>query len=57
MLGMYGAWLAYATLGLDPYVSVLLVVPALFVIGVVLHRLVLQPLHAESSRSSRLSRC
>lgn len=49
MLGMYGAWLAYATLGLDPYVSLLIVVPALFVIGLVLHRLVLQPLHGESS--------
>lgn len=49
MLGMYGAWLAQATMGLDPYVSLLVVVPALFVIGIVLHRLVLQPLQAESS--------
>ena len=49
MLGMYGAWLAQSTMGLDPYVSVLIVVPALFVIGVVVHRLVLQPLHSESS--------
>jgi branched-chain amino acid transport system permease protein len=49
MLGMYGAYLCYATLGLDPYVSVLLVVPAMFVVGLVVHRLILQPLHAESS--------
>jgi len=49
MLAMYGAYVCYATLGLDPYVSVLIVVPALFVVGVLMHRLVLQPLHAESS--------
>jgi len=49
MLGMYGAYLCYVTLGLDPYLSVLLVVPAMFVVGVVVHRLILQPLHAESS--------
>jgi len=49
MMAMYGAYLCYATMGLDPYLSVLLVVPALFVVGVLVHRLVLQPLHAESS--------
>lgn len=49
MLGMYGAYLAYATMGLDPYVAVFLVVPALFVVGVIVYRLVLQPLQAESS--------
>jgi branched-chain amino acid transport system permease protein len=49
MLAMYGAYLCYATMGLDPYVSVFLVVPAMFIVGIVIHRLVLQPLHAESS--------
>src|SRR5512134_1024762 len=49
MLGMYGAYLVYVTMGLDPYVSTLIVVPAMFVLGVVVYRLVLQPLHAESS--------
>ncbi len=49
MLGMYGAYVAYTVLGLDPYVSVLLVVPALFVIGLVMERLVLQPLQNESA--------
>ena len=49
MLAMYGAYLCYATMGLDPYVSVIIVVPALFIIGVLVYRLVLQPLHAESS--------
>jgi branched-chain amino acid transport system permease protein len=49
MLAMYGAYLCYATMGLDPYVSTLVVVPALFVFGVIVYRLVLQPLHNESS--------
>jgi branched-chain amino acid transport system permease protein len=49
MIAMYGAYLCHATLGLDPYVSVLLVMPAMFVLGIVVHRLVLQPLHGESS--------
>lgn len=49
MLGMYGAYLASSTMGLDPYVATLIVVPALFVVGVVLYRLVLQPLQSESS--------
>lgn len=48
MLGMYGAFLAYSTLGLDPYVSILLVVPALFVFGLVIQRFVIEPLQAES---------
>lgn len=47
MLGMYGAYLSYYLLGLDPYVSILIVVPALFVIGVVTQRFVLQPLQNE----------
>jgi len=49
MLGMYGAYVCYAVLKLEPYVAALLVVPALFVIGVLVYRLVLQPLHGESS--------
>jgi branched-chain amino acid transport system permease protein len=48
MLGMYGAFLAYSMLGLDPYVSVLIVVPALFVFGLVIQRLVIEPLQSES---------
>lgn len=49
MLGMYGAYLAYTMLGLGPYVSVLVVVPALFLIGLVMQRLVIQPLQSEPS--------
>lgn len=49
MLGMYGAYVAHAALGLDPYLSVLVVVPVVFAVGLVLYRLVLQPLQNESS--------
>jgi branched-chain amino acid transport system permease protein len=47
MLGMYGAYLSYALLGMDPYVSVIVVVPAMFVFGVLIQRFVLQPLQNE----------
>lgn len=47
MLGMYGAYLAYITLGMDPYSSLIVVLPALFVFGVVLQRFILQPLQNE----------
>ena len=49
MLGMYGAYLAYAVLGIDPYIATLVVAPALFVVGLILYRLVLQPLQNESA--------
>lgn len=47
MLGMYGAYLSYYLIDLDPYVSILIVVPALFVFGVLLQRFILQPLQNE----------
>ena len=47
MLGMYGAYLSYYLAGMDPYVSVLVVVPALFVFGVLIQRFILQPLQNE----------
>lgn len=49
MLGMYGAFLSFSLLKLDPYVSLLIVVPAMFVVGVIVQRVVIQPLQAESS--------
>ena len=48
MLGMYGAFLAYSLLGLGPYLSIVLILPALFVFGLVIQRLIIQPLQAES---------
>ena len=47
MLGLYGTYIAHAFLGLDPYLGMFLVTPALFVIGVLIQRLVMQPLQAE----------
>jgi branched-chain amino acid transport system permease protein len=49
MLGMYGAFVCYSMLGLDPYISTLIVVPAMFAFGMIVQRLVIQPLQAESS--------
>ena len=48
MLGMYGAYLAYSLLGIDPYVSIVLVVPALFLFGLIVQRLIIEPLQSES---------
>lgn len=47
MLGMYGTYLAYWMLGMDPYLSLLLVVPASFAFGMLVQRLILQPLQNE----------
>lgn len=47
MAGMYFTVLAYYRLGLDPYVAVFLVAPAMFVLGVAIYRLILQPLQNE----------
>ena len=46
MLGMYGAYVVHL-LGLDPYLSVLLVVPLMFVAGAIVQRLLIQPLQTE----------
>jgi len=48
MMGMYGAFLCYSMLGINPYLSVLIVVPALFVFGLIIQRLVIEPLQSES---------
>ena len=47
MLGMYGAYLTWYLVGLDPYVSALIVVPALFLFGMLIQRFILQPLQNE----------
>ncbi len=49
MLGMYGAYFANQVLGVSAYITVLLVVPALFVLGVLVQRLVIQPLRDEAA--------
>ncbi len=43
MLGMYATFFLYSLGGLDPYLSVLLVGPAFFLVGVVLERGLIEP--------------
>jgi len=43
MIAMYGAWAVTAYLGLNPYVAILAVVPAMALFGVIVHKLVISP--------------
>jgi branched-chain amino acid transport system permease protein len=47
MFGMYGGYAAWHWLGLNPYVSVLIVAPLVGLLGVAIQRLVIQPLQHE----------
>lgn len=47
MLGMYGAYICYSVLGLDPYVGFVLVVPVLAGFGMLVYLLVMRPLQNE----------
>ncbi len=47
MLGMYMTAGLYIAIDLDPYLSIFLVMPALFVVGALLQRFILQPLQGE----------
>jgi len=47
MLGMYGAYFCYAFLGVDPYLGLLLVVPALGLFGMAVYALIMKPLQNE----------
>ena len=49
MLGMYGTYAAYAFLRLDPYLALVVVLPALFLLGALVQWLILAPLRAEPS--------
>ena len=43
MIAMYGAWAMTRYLGLNPYYSIVAIVPAMFLFGVVVHRLIVMP--------------
>jgi branched-chain amino acid transport system permease protein len=43
MLAMYGAWAVTKLLGLNPYVAIVAVVPAMFLFGMLVHRLIISP--------------
>jgi branched-chain amino acid transport system permease protein len=47
MLGMYAAFAAFSFLNMDPYLSVVVVFPALFVLGALVQRFIIQPLQNE----------
>lgn len=47
MLGMYLTAALFIAIDLDPYLSIFIVMPALFVLGAILQRFVLQPLQGE----------
>jgi branched-chain amino acid transport system permease protein len=47
MFGMYGCYFAYSEFGLSAYVSVLFVAPLVGVLGMLIQRWVIQPLHSE----------
>lgn len=42
MLGMYGAYWLWARWGIDPYLAAIVVVPAVFVLGVVVSRVIVE---------------
>jgi branched-chain amino acid transport system permease protein len=49
MFGMYGSYYAYTYLGINPYLSVLVVAPLVGLIGMAIQRLVIHPLRDEPS--------
>ena len=49
MLGMYATFWLNKLFGMDPYVSALLVLPALFLFGVLLQRVIVQPIQEASA--------
>ncbi len=47
MLGMYATYWLYSAVGINPYRAVFIVAPGMFCVGLVLQRLILQPLQDE----------
>jgi branched-chain amino acid transport system permease protein len=43
MIAMYGAWAMTKFLGLNPFISVVAIVPAMFLFGMIVHRLIISP--------------
>lgn len=49
MVAMYGVYWLFVLKGIDPYVSAIIVAPALFLIGVFLQRVVIRPIQGSSA--------
>ena len=45
MLGMYGAWALSAKAGFNPYTAILIIVPAMFLFGALIHRIIIKPVN------------
>src|ERR1700704_3661965 len=43
MLAMYGAWALTQLLGLNSYIAIVAVVPAMFLFGIIVHKLIINP--------------
>jgi branched-chain amino acid transport system permease protein len=43
MIAMYGAWAISQLFGLNPYIAAIAIVPAMFLFGAVVYRLVISP--------------
>ncbi len=43
MIAMYGAWAVTRYMGLNSYFAILAVMPAMFLFGILVHRLIIQP--------------
>ncbi len=52
MLGSFGTWMLYTTLGLNPLVSLIIVGPVVFIIGFILHRTLFTRLRISSASSA-----
>jgi branched-chain amino acid transport system permease protein len=47
MLGMYATYAAFSFLNMDPYLTIVIVFPLLFLLGVLVQRFIVQPLQGE----------
>lgn len=43
MAGMYTSWLLFSTWGVDPYVSLVVVIPVMFILGALIQKFILNP--------------
>ena len=43
MIAMYGAWAITRVLGLNPYIAAIAIVPAMFLFGAIVYRLIVSP--------------
>ena len=51
MLGLYAAYFLFSYFGIDPYLAIIFVVPAFFVLGYLLQRAVIAPMSAGSEQN------